>query len=260
MQARRAQHLHRQEVRQQRAVQQIDAGGAARNIQAPAPVVARRKAALPDAAIADQVGQHRHIAQAEVQALRADRRKGMAGLADQHRAPGAEAMRPHAREIEALHARLHRDGAENRLQALLDGARQALGVERRGRLGIGRLLHPDEAGAVAGQGHLRAGAGLGVKFVGNRFVRQAVGEIQHQGRLRVAPCLHVDSSSGARHGLAPVRRHHKPGGEAGAIIQRKPRHAVLFRDACQQRLDAGDGGLGGQASASTACRWRFGIL
>ena len=95
MQARRARHLHRQEIGKQRAVQEIDAQRAAVDIRPPPAVEAAagigRNRPVGDGA--QQFRQCDDVALAEVQPLRADGRKTMCGLADQGDAALTEAMR-----------------------------------------------------------------------------------------------------------------------------------------------------------------------
>ena len=60
------------------------------------------------------------------------------------------------------------------------------GIVERGELfGRFRLHHPDQAGAVARQRHLRERAGLGVEFGRDEAVLAAVAEIEHERGLRI---------------------------------------------------------------------------
>ena len=84
MQPRRAQALHRQEIAEQRAVSDVDHKGAACDIGAARPIVAskclrRARIFARRNRLADQLGDIGGIAQAQVQALRADRRNDMRG-------------------------------------------------------------------------------------------------------------------------------------------------------------------------------------
>ena len=83
-----ARALHRQEIRQQRAVEQIDRERAALDVGAARGVVAREQVgragiAAAAARLDRQLADGRGVAQAEVEALRADRRNGMRRFADQ---------------------------------------------------------------------------------------------------------------------------------------------------------------------------------
>ena len=94
VEAEAARALHRQEIGQQRAVEQVDRERAARHVGAPQRVVAREQIVGADVAA---VAARRHheladgggVAQAEIEALRADRRNEMRGLADQRDAVDA---------------------------------------------------------------------------------------------------------------------------------------------------------------------------
>ena len=71
------------------------------------------------------------VADAEIEALRADRRKHMRGLADQRDAVAGKARRQQRRQRIDLPAWLDPDAAEHRLHFLLDLDRQRRIVERR---------------------------------------------------------------------------------------------------------------------------------
>ena len=97
MQDKAARRLYRQEVGQKRAAQEIDAHGARRDVDP-----AGRGVDLEDL-IATRIGaaakRRRHaigkscrIAQAEIQALRADRRQDVGRLADKRRTPSPKLL------------------------------------------------------------------------------------------------------------------------------------------------------------------------
>ncbi|MNW09392.1 hypothetical protein D3C71_2063750 [compost metagenome] len=83
-------------------------------------------------------------------------------------------MGAHAGQWEGLGAAFDRDLAEDRLHPVLDGARECGEVERQRRRGIVGLTHPDEARAVAGQGHLGEGTAFGMKLRRRVLVRNLV--------------------------------------------------------------------------------------
>ncbi len=76
----------------------------------------------------------------------------MRGFADQRNAALAEAIGGHTGERPDLYAVLDRDLAEHRLHAVLDQAAECHPTIFRHWRPLRRLLHPDEAGAIAGQG------------------------------------------------------------------------------------------------------------
>jgi predicted permease len=179
--------LGRQQAAQQRAVEQVDRAGAGDDVDAPPPVVVGKccLAARIVAMGAGNASQFLDVADAEIEALRADRRNDVSGLAEQRDAAGGEARRRHGGERIDLPARLHRHLAEHRLHGLLDAPRQRLVGKRGERFGFGRSHHPDEAGAAAArQRHLRERPGLGVEFGGDGFVVALMREVEHQRRLR----------------------------------------------------------------------------
>jgi hypothetical protein len=126
MQAGCAQHLHGQEIGQQRAVEDIDAGGAGHDIGTALAVelIAGVGGDRQFRTCAEDIGQRHDVAKAEVQSLRADRRKDVRGFADQRRAALAGTMRHHAGQRPDLNAILDGHLAEQRLHALLDDIAQ----------------------------------------------------------------------------------------------------------------------------------------
>ena len=97
--------------------------------------------------------------------------------------------------------------------------RQRSIVERRKFIGSLRLDHPDQAGAVAGQGHLCERPGLGVEFGRNEAMSAAVREIEHQRRLRIRTRRSRDARRLARRRQAPVGGDGKRALDAGSVGQ-----------------------------------------
>ena len=93
----------------------------------------------------DEGGKRCRVAQPEVEALRADRRKGVRGLTDEREAPRADRahMRNGQRHRAARAGEVHL--AEDRMRAPLDRERKRFIVEGRERLGFRAPHHPDEA-------------------------------------------------------------------------------------------------------------------
>ena len=88
----------------------------------------------------------------------------MGGFADQRDAVLREAARQGRGERKDLAARLDRDAAEHRLHPVLDLAATASASSSAPSARRLRTHDPDQAGALAGQGHLREGPGLGVEL------------------------------------------------------------------------------------------------
>ena len=122
MQAGRAQRLHRQEIAEQGTVGDIDGEGAAQDVGAPRRIVAfqhlrragifARRDRLPH-----DLGDIGGIAQSHVQALRADRRHHMRGLADQRDAMLRELPGLLDRQRKQMTSRLDPDAAENGMRS-----------------------------------------------------------------------------------------------------------------------------------------------
>ena len=91
-----------------------------------------------------------------------------------------------------------------------------------------RLDHPDQARAVAGQGHLCERPGLGVEFGRDEAVAAAVREIEHQRRLRIRTRRGRDARRLARRRQAPVGGDGKRALDAGSVGQ--TRHYAVRTD------------------------------
>src|SRR6185312_7207009 len=119
----------RQKVGEQAAIEQIDGDGAAADIGAAYLFVPREHQlaaiVLTGAMrLAGELGNGRGVAQAQVQALRADRRHDMRRLADQNDAVARKRTRRHDAEREEAAARLDRHLAEYGMDRMLDGERE----------------------------------------------------------------------------------------------------------------------------------------
>ena len=111
-----------------------------------------------------QFGDGRDIAQAEIKALRADRRQRVRGFADQHQPMRGELVRGLDPQRKLAASGFDRDLAEDRMGAPLDLLAQRRSVERHQIGGFCRLDDADEARALARQRHHRERAVRGVKF------------------------------------------------------------------------------------------------
>src|SRR5581483_5910838 len=97
MQPEAAQGLRRQEIGEQRAVEKVDRDGAREHVRSTRRMVVAQHFLAADVAAVrmrggSAVGERRRVAQAEIEALGADRRDHVRGLADQRYAPLAHAV------------------------------------------------------------------------------------------------------------------------------------------------------------------------
>ncbi|OJG00034.1 hypothetical protein AX760_11675 [Pararhizobium antarcticum] len=195
-----------------------------------------------------QCNQTGNVAQAEIEPLRADRRKGVGGFTDQHRAPLAEAVCDHARQRKCLWRGIDGDPAEHRLHALLDGERQGF---QRQRCGFGCSLgfaHPDEARAVAGQGNLGERTILGVKFRRNIAVRQLMSKIEDDGGLRIGPAMHIDARRLAHGGTSSIGTDNEARRQRTSVIQNNHACSVIDGQIRKGFLDPDDPRMGKHGS------------
>jgi hypothetical protein len=124
-QAEPARALDRQEVGEQRTVEEVDCDGAALHVGASCGVITRRQIGGADiTAVAP--GRHHQfpdqcrVAQAEIEPLRADRWDAVCGFADEHHAVAAERARGLDRQREHAVSWLDLDPPQNRVCAPFD--------------------------------------------------------------------------------------------------------------------------------------------
>ena len=130
------------------------------------------------------------IAQAEIEPLCADRRKRVAGLADERQTLAGHLRDRRTGQCKMLNRVLDLHGPEDRMQALLDHARQLFVFEVDSQIGERGVFDPYQRRAVAGQGHLGERPGPRVELGRNRAMRNRVCEIPSRSRS-------ADNSSGA---------------------------------------------------------------
>ena len=233
VEAEAARALHRQEIGEQRAVEQVDreACGSSR----------RRGAACRSAPAGRARRRRRHRGAPTPRARRcvaASRRPrlrpcapigGMRWAASPTSAMRLCPKRPHGLDRERKHAaaRLDRDLAEDRMRALLDLVVERRVVERGDPLGLGGLDHADEARPLAGQRHQRERAALGVEFGRGVVVRPRVREIEGQRGLRIGAAVALDAGRGAAERAPSVGADDEAGGDAVAAFERDGRAGVV---------------------------------
>ncbi len=156
----------------------------------------------------------RRIAQAEIEALRTDRRHHMRGLADQRHAPRGELRCGLDRQGKYATAGLDLDLAQDRMRAPLDLHGQLGVAERMQARDLGRIDHEYQARAPPRQRHQGEGAGLGMEFGRDVMVRTAVRQVQREGTLRIGVVIGRDCGGDAAQRMPAFgadrepRRHH----------------------------------------------------
>src|ERR1700722_6283036 len=217
--------LRRQKVAEQRAVEEVDRGGTAPDIGAPPPVVFVDEPGAADigavAARRDRkLADGRGVAQAEIEALGADRRDDVTGLADERDAAGREAARGLGAEAKGAVAGVHRDLAGDRMAAPLDFQVERRRLEALDTLGFVRVNDANEARPRARQRHQRERAMRRVELGLDIAVPPRMAEIEGQRGLRIAAAVGLDAGGGTANRAAAVGRHDEPGRHATAPRER----------------------------------------
>jgi propionate CoA-transferase len=149
------------------------------------------------AGIGYEFGECRRVADTEVQALRADRRQYVGGLAHERHAAGGEAFRGLSSEREDPARAVDFHLAEDRVGAALDFKAELTVIEGVQPYGLIGLDDPNEARAIALERHQGERPALGVEFGRSIAMRSAVPEIQRDRRLRQGARAHLDAGGGA---------------------------------------------------------------
>src|SRR5215831_5304699 len=137
------------------------------------------------------------IAQAEIEALRADRRHDMAGFADQGDAAVREAARSLDRERKGATAGLDPDLAEDRMRAQFDLLVERGRVESAEPLGLLGRDDAHQARPQARQRHQRERPVFGMELGRDVVVRPRMRDIEGQRGLRIAVLCGVDPGGSA---------------------------------------------------------------
>ena len=145
-----AHRLNWQEARKQRAAQQIDAERAGQHVELAGAIVGAQHLvaawiAAPRQRRTDAIGKRRHVAQAEIEALRADGRKDMACFADKSRARPDETFSVEARDREMRAGADLADAAEKPSSRSASAVSNPLASRRINPSISARLANPDHA-------------------------------------------------------------------------------------------------------------------
>ena len=238
-------------MRQQRPVEPVDHARAHDDVRPAIPLVRCERHAPADVppfgARRDRRRDDRlHVAQAQIEPLRADRREGVGGVADQreprrgqlrhgladHREHAAPAFEPHR--------------PEDRARLALDLAHERGVVDRLAAARLPVRHHPDEARPVGRLGarrqrHQRERSLAGVELGGKVAVRQAVRQQRRQRALRVAVRPHGQPGGATRGRGAPVRADDERRGDAPPVAEPHARNLareVVGRHGRRRSLDA----------------------
>ena len=101
------------------------------------------------------------------------------------------------------------NATEDRMRLPLGGRGQRVVVERVKPLRLLRRRDPDDAAAVAGQGHEHAGALRRMEFGRDLMVRTRMGDVEGQRRLLQRPPAHTDAGRLAAQRMPPVGPDHQ---------------------------------------------------
>ncbi len=211
---------------EQRAVEQIDGERAAADIGAAHFVVARQHVRAADV-VAAAMGSDRKfadgggIAQAEIEALRADRRDDMRGFADQRDALAGEMPRScHGKRKQAA-PRLDIESCRgSNVKRVRSRRRVRRSSKAESSSACGWIEHPDQARAIARQRHQRERARSACEI--RSTCRDADANASDKPSARPAgSCAHrFDAGGVAAHRTAAVGADHEPRLQCAAALER----------------------------------------
>ena len=253
IEAETARTLHGEEIGEQRAVEHVDRDRAAGDVAPAHAVIARQQPGCSDIAAAPMRFHHqfadgRGIAQAKVQALRADRRDHMRGFADQHDAARRKRLGGLGAEREHPAPGLHRDLAEDRMRAPFELGRERIVIERREPLGLRRLDHADDARTRARQRHQRERSAFGVELGRDVTMRPVMPDVEGERRLRIAAARRFDPGRGAAQRIGAVGADDEPRRDQIAVVEPDDDAILGGLDRGRARIDAPQGRKGGRAA------------
>ena len=159
------------------------------------------------------------VAEAEIEALRADRRDEMGGLADER-----DRFWPNVRTVSTASGNTPRPGSTVTLPRIecercsissLSAASSSAAI----RSASAGSTHADEARPFAGQRHQRERPALGVEFGRGVVVRPGMREIEGQRGLRISAAIALDAGRGAAERAPSVGADDKAGGDAVAAFE-----------------------------------------
>ncbi len=213
MQHNAARRLKRDEVGEERAVEEIDADGARENIEPAGAVIGGEYVLAPRIAMArerlgDAVGKRRRVPQSKIESLRSDRRQDVAGFADEGNAPRGEGLRGQAGDREERARTDALDAAEKSVEPVGERCRETFRIESHELSDVRRRADQDQGGAARiGKGHRGQRSALAVKLDGDAFMRARVTKARGDRALIVAPFAHLDSGGIPAQRAPSVRGH-----------------------------------------------------